>query len=489
MATLIRTRQIPDTSSSFEDEAENVIQRRLQLEIPKPFPNRNELELEEELEALENEELTLEMKCQSIPSRDQNVQAVASTSQGIQTSTHAETSNETKNDRHADVCFIILLFYSQLSLNEGMNPLQDLVPSIANVQMLCLTTLNDLLSDPTTKKPIIPDRRHSLPASAHTLSSPTSPVSALETLVTNLRAHGMQPNAASSSSQVAFGHTELLEELHDRVDRLAEQLPSASALLARTLVSLATHTHQLSLLHTAPATSSQFCLSPPRPTSWAAADGPFARLRHDLSGLRLQEGAGPVQEVEAALLWAKLDEELEQVLSLCRAPAPFEESAPPDYQPPEYEHPDEYEWEDEGLPRYEMGASGGVASELKSPAKHGPIGSPLLSTSNEKMRMDLEAVTLAIDRLYFVAPQLHDQRVELKKSKLEQMERARAAGTVQAAKQKEGNHQDMEELDEMLAMLGKAADRKLVDQSVVLEGGIGALLEKTRLRDQKKVRI
>lgn len=357
--------------------------------------------------------------------------------------------------------------------------------------MLCLTTLNDLLSDPSTKRPIIPDRRHSLPASAASLSSPTatSSVSALETLVTNLRSQETQLDGASTS-QSASGHTELLEELQDRVNRLAEQLPPTSALLARTLTSLATHTHQLALLHPASSVTRSQSRSPlSRTTSWTPSDEPFARLRNDLSGFRLQEGAGPAQEVEAALLWAKLDEELEQVLTLCRAPAPLEESAPPDYQPPEYEHAEEYEWESEGLPRYEIGSSaGGGAMDEKASVKHGSIASPLLSTSNEKMRMDLEAVTLAIDRLYLVAPQLHDQRVELKKSKVEQMERARAAGAVRAGKQKEQKEQDIKELERMVAMIGRATERKLVDQSVVLEGGMGALLEKARLRDQEKVR-
>ena len=63
MATLTRTRPSMDTSS-FEEEADGVIQRRLQLEIPKPFPDRRELEQQEELEALANEELTLEVEPQ-----------------------------------------------------------------------------------------------------------------------------------------------------------------------------------------------------------------------------------------------------------------------------------------------------------------------------------------------------------------------------------------------------------------------------------------
>ena len=114
---------------------------------------------------------------------------------------------------------------------------------------------------------------------------------------------------------------------------------------------------------------------------------------------------------------------------------------------------------------------------------------------SEKMRMDLEAVALAIDRLYLVAPQLHEQRVELKKSKreqLEQMERARAASssrersTVRPGKERattEGG-----ELEKMMALIGKASERRMLDQAVVLDGGMEAKLERARQRDQEKVR-
>lgn len=111
--------------------------------------------------------------------------------------------------------------------------------------------------------------------------------------------------------------------------------------------------------------------------------------------------------------------------------------------------------------------------------------------------MDLDAVTQAIDRLYAVAPQLSNQRVELKSSKVLQMERARSAGSSAVhtptklestersskGKQKAADPQQMERLIEMI---NKASERKMVDQTVTLKGGLKGQLEKTQVRDQKK---
>lgn len=87
--------------------------------------------------------------------------------------------------------------------------------------------------------------------------------------------------------------------------------------------------------------------------------------------------------------------------------------------------------------------------------------------------MDFDAVMLAIERLYIVAPQLHNQRVELKSAKLAQMERARLEGpkvqpSLSKGKQK-AHERDMRDLDDMLELIRKASDRKLTDQSVVMD--------------------
>jgi hypothetical protein len=108
---------------------------------------------------------------------------------------------------------------------------------------------------------------------------------------------------------------------------------------------------------------------------------------------------------------------------------------------------------------------------------------PSPSISNEKLRMDFDSVTMAIDRLYLVAPQLHNQRVELKSSKLAQMERARLEGgqsSIAKGKQK-AYDLDMRDLDHMLELIGKASDRRMIDQSVVMDSR-----QKTRLEQAKQ---
>lgn len=211
-----------------------------------------------------------------------------------------------------------------------------------------------------------------------------------------------------------------------------------------------------------------------------------------------------MQQVQTALLWSQVDEELEQVLSLCHArafedpfanPMPDSESLPPDYDIAWYDA----QGEGEGLPQYEPGSTmAAVAKAGVSPSDEKSADAPssesrfsVGGTMGEKMRMDLEAVTLAIDRLYLVAPQLHDQRVELKKSKLEQMEKARLSGTstrsrVREGKQRAGDAGDAHELERMVELIGRASDRKFANQAVVLEGGLKMRLEQARQRDVAK---
>jgi hypothetical protein len=105
---------------------------------------------------------------------------------------------------------------------------------------------------------------------------------------------------------------------------------------------------------------------------------------------------------------------LEKVLSLCKE---RNESLPPQYNVADYEY-------DDIPPEYDYDTRASIESfDTKARSSlQPPINA---ATANEKMRLDLEAVTLAIDRLYMVAPQLLNQRVELKSSKLQAMEKAR----------------------------------------------------------------
>ena len=56
---------------------------------------------------------------------------------------------------------------------------------------------------------------------------------------------------------------------------------------------------------------------------------------------------------------------------------------------------------------------------------------------------------------------------------------------MRAGKERE---RDEVELEKMLALIGKASERKLVDQSVILDGGMQAKLEQARQQDREKVR-
>ena len=106
--------------------------------------------------------------------------------------------------------------------------------------------------------------------------------------------------------------------------------------------------------------------------------------------------------------------------------------------------------------------------------------------------MDLEAVTMAIDRLYLVAPQLHNQRVELKSTKLAQMEKARREGqdatsSTEQLRRAKGKERDAKELENLLDMISKASERTLKDQSVVLDGNMQSRFERARRRESAKV--
>ena len=313
-------------------------------------------------------------------------------------------------------------------------------------------------------------RRHSVPAHL---------TNGLQRLVNDLRvdaADGQMSELTRSLSE-----DELIAELQLRVAHLSPSLPLRDAKLAQTLVSLLTHLHHLAPLPTDERDS----------TSQITNGNLYAALQRQVSDFQLERsstpenpsrGATPVQAVEAALLWCEIDAELEQVLSLCRSPSIIDSST--DNMPPEYD-PADYE-----LPRYEpQNANEESAYDSKPSYRAGSTlnvsSSRLYDAANEKMRMDLEAVTLAIDRLYSVAPQLHNQRVELKQTKVKQMERAKAKGKQRATDE----DMNLKDLDKMLALIHKSSNRKLNDQAVFVdESAMKRKLEVANQRAQEKVR-
>ncbi|CAK5261895.1 unnamed protein product [Mycena citricolor] len=359
--------------------------------------------------------------------------------------------------------------------------MQELLPSIADVEKTCIMTLNDLLSGKSRWNPIVPDRRHSMP-SATASSTPQSEYlssSALQTLVSNLR--GRDPPDIMVEVRGSGEPANLLHELRTRIEEMSHELSPSDSHLAEAIVSLLSHFHRLSAISSSDPNVRQTALEGEAPL-YPPGDL-FDTLKRQLSDLRSERQTSqsgtvppntpPVFAVEKTLLWSRIDEELEAVVAMCKERAEY---LPPQYDSPDYEDIDD----DEHLPKYE----GSEISDLKE--KHASVQSSMM-TGNEKMRLDFEAVTMAIDRLYLVAPQLHSQRVELKTSKLEQMEKARKQGSaVSRGKQKENDTRDLEN---MFELIGRASERTLKDQSVILEGGMKSRLERARQRDVAKVRM
>lgn len=317
-------------------------------------------------------------------------------------------------------------------------------------------------------------------STASELNSPSS--SALQTLLANLRT--MDPPDAMveihGSSDAA-----LIHELRNRVGRISADLEPSDAHLAQAIVSLLSHFNRLSAIYSKDPNARSTPMEDAEYEPLYPPGDLFNTLKRQLSDLQLERlssqqesippNTPPVVAVETALLWSKIDEELELVVAKCKDRAERLEH-PPQYDVADYQH--------ESLPQYDHTSPRSSYEDHNS--KHNRVQSPTMG-GDEKMRLDFEAVTMAIDRLYLVAPQLHNQRVELKSSKLAQMEKAgRQSTPVSRGKQKE---QDPRDLENILELIGKASERKLTNQSVVLDGGMSSRLERARQRDLEKVSV
>ncbi|KAF8478314.1 HECT-like ubiquitin-conjugating enzyme-binding-domain-containing protein [Gautieria morchelliformis] len=406
---------------------------------------------------------------------------------------------------------------------------QEVGPSLTHVEQSCLMTLNNLLSQYADDwQPIVPTRRHSMPAQSPTTTSvsfqallPTpTPSSALHTLVTNLRHRYDSPSRELGPDD----DTALLRELDDRVTSLVNSgsIQSRDAHLAQSLVSLLTHLGSLSALSPAAPHRSPVDLLQAHSTTDI-----YDTLRRQVSELQSHRDAHapldndtrqtPVRAVEHAMLWSKIDNDLDEVFRLCRERA---EPVPRPYSPEAPSLPPEYDVADYEPPTYDPAEYSETAAAKAAQNAHKPTSSVHLQTQHtqdEKMRLDLEAVTMAIDRLYLVAPQLSNQRVELNGAKLEKMKQARDGGSNTVvegwrasrarrkgkAKEILGNglrergapisggnlaEEDAQDLENLFELLGKASARRMNDQSVVLDGerGMAERIEKARLRDLEK---
>jgi hypothetical protein len=295
-----------------------------------------------------------------------------------------------------------------------------------------------------------------------------------------------------------------LRALPKLIEQVSEVLSPEDTILAQTLVTLLSHFDRLSTISqtqgpaesVANATSSKpttTIIQPP------ASGDVFDTLKKQVNTLQEERmnnmelsrpGSPPVFAVESALLWSRIDQDLDDVLSMCRqrtdtasfAGLPAYDSAPPEYD-----------------------TNGTLRRSFDSKSVMSSAASVYnTSDMNEKMRMDLEAVTSAIDRLYVVLPQLHSQRVELKDPKRREMEKARAAenhkstngvngkhgkGKAAARMEEEEDERDKAlEFDKMMGLIGKASERKMVDQAVVIDGNdMQARMRRARQRELDKV--
>ncbi|KAL5522612.1 hypothetical protein ACEPAG_8629 [Sanghuangporus baumii] len=376
----------------------------------------------------------------------------------------------------------------------------ELVPTLGYVQQSCLMALNNLLAGLFVStphwQPILPPRRHSMPSRPENAAA-NEPSSALHTLLENLRKSdtSQMSEASSSSADDAI----LLGELQRRVEAMSHELLPLDSQLARALISLLAHVNKLATIdpklfsaRAANVTSLETLTSRSHIDIYDQLSRQLLDLQHqrlDRTFDGLAQDIAPQRKVEIALLWSRIDQELETVSRLCRQrneppPSPYPDALPPEYDaygrgddeallPPEYEYASNAQSEKEKAPTYSHHQA--QASDV----------------ANEKMRMDLDAVAMAIDRLYLVAPQLHNQRVELRKSKVDELERARLAGPSSArnaersSKGKE-KEKDARELERIIDLVGKASSRRMDDQSVELNPDMKTRIERSKQRDKAK---
>ncbi|KAF9233430.1 HECT-like ubiquitin-conjugating enzyme-binding-domain-containing protein [Melanogaster broomeanus] len=385
--------------------------------------------------------------------------------------------------------------YEVLELEDASEALNDIRSSIAMVQHSCLMTLTTLLrlsesSSPTTEG-------DELGLEQMLAETP------LACLVHTLRTRdGHHELSRDREALRQVDEAALLSELHELVDALAPSLDRRDAHLAQAIIALLLDLDQLpaSIASNAAEVISQAGSSAQAEDRCRSSlKSPFSllnTLQRQLSSLQPSTRTGsssgsrptPVETVETAMLWARIDEELETVVSLCKQRASSSSTsqssmthstthrpewhvpttgngqvddvrAPSfdDHLPPEYDS--EYPYPDELPPSYVAEAF--ARASLEETLSRGQVPAPLYppekvskNPSASTTALDLDLITRAIDRLYVAAPQLVDQRVELRREKIVQMEKARVVDP---------------ELDKMLDLIDRASAREIPDQSVVID--------------------
>jgi len=377
--------------------------------------------------------------------------------------------------------------------------------------------------------------------------------SALQTVLGNLRSlAGEQQGMVQLNPVMGDNRNALVNELQSRVHSVAATLDESDAHLAISLVSLLSHAERLVQLQR------PGLLTQPEGGQYSTAEwhephqtSIFDTLDRQVSHLKarrvdeegdLNDGDGAVaarRKVERTLLWDRIDEDLEEVSRLCKlrmmAIDPFNDATgqptrtmsptlPPEYDPADFELP-EYRMSYD-YPHHLTGEKEKQGRQKLSVERndgHRPV-SATSASHDEKMRLDFEAVTMAIDRLYLVAPQLHNQRVELKKKKVEELERAskavdpsssqkalngsgidqrsrngsaaeigadglerRRTQAPHRVKGKQTAHDERSELESMLSLIGKASSRRMNDQAVTMSDEMKQKLQIARREDDENV--
>jgi hypothetical protein len=354
------------------------------------------------------------------------------------------------------------------------------------VQQTCLSTLNNLLMprDPLHLwRPIIPSRRYSMPQRTQDTVDPESSEYSLITLLENLR-------SLDSDEMIQIGSkdntTSLYEELREHVQRCTERLSPRDAELGFSLVRLLSRLDRLSRIETFVGKEG---IQQPTPVDAYSPADMYTTLSRQVSSFQLsQMGAqsttevaessttkrAPMVEVEAALLWHSVDADFENVLRLCHQSSDWTHHGETETLPPNYDEAGEGHQQD--LPGY----------EYSEDVKTHPSGKESMSvdTSNEKMKLELDSVVMSIERMYIVAPQLHNQRAELRQRHSHERTQSRLdddpeAGPSTARK----GLKDSAVVD----LIVKSNNRRMVEQTYVLsQGDMKARLAEAERRDREQ---
>lgn len=282
----------------------------------------------------------------------------------------------------------------------------------------------------------------------------------LATVLENLR-------SLDSGEMIQLGCSDdtasLYEELRGHVQRLSHLLSSRDAELAFSLVTLVSRLDRLAMISPKPDNIQQ-----PTPIDAYSPADMYVTLSRQVSSFQLsQMGAQastssakrpPIEQVEAALLWHSIDGDFENVLRLCHHPSEARANGDVESLPPGYE-----EGQHGDLPGYEYSEDAKV---------HGKEAlSSVADNSSEKMKLELDSVVMAIERMYIVAPQLHNQRAEI---------RHRTSSEVGTGTQQVGKD------SKMVDLILKSNNRRFVDQTYVLEGDMESRLAKAAQRDRQQ---